>query len=89
MSNILYLENVVMTDKVKSRLPNTTVARIVKGIGTDVRVSEAAVNMIGAKAEEYIEELARKALEYANHAGRKTIKETDVEMISTSTPTQE
>ena len=69
-----------MSDKT-ARLPNATVARIAKSVGEDVRVSGEAVTMIGEKTELYIEDIARKALTYANHASRKTIKQCDVEMV--------
>lgn len=69
-----------MTDKV-ARLPNATIARIVKSVGDDVRVSGDATTIIGEKAELYIEDIAKKASAYAHHASRKTIKPCDVEMV--------
>jgi len=64
-----------------TRLPSATVARIAKSIDDDIRLSQDAVTLISLKAEEFIEDAARKSLAYANHASRKTVKACDVEMV--------
>jgi histone H3/H4 len=60
-------------------LPIAAVVRIAKKSGAERVGSDAAVALL-EKAEEYIACLARESNKLAMHAGRKTIKEEDVEL---------
>ncbi len=60
-------------------LPIAAVIRIAKANGAE-RVGADAAEMLAKKAEEFIGQLTRDAEKLASHAGRKTIKEEDIEM---------
>jgi len=60
-------------------LPIAAVVRIAKKSGAERVGSDAAVALL-EKAEDYIASLARESNKLAMHAGRKTIKEEDVEL---------
>ena len=62
-------------------LPKAAVVRLAKKAGAE-RVGEDAADALVAKAETYIEEIAKKAYEYAQHAGRKTIKAEDIDLAT-------
>lgn len=62
-------------------LPKAAVVRLAKKAGAE-RVGEDAADALVAKAESYIEEIAKKAYEYAQHAGRKTIKAEDIDLAT-------
>jgi len=62
-------------------LPIAAVIRIAKANGAE-RVGSDAAEILVKKAEAYIGKLAKEAEKLASHAGRKTIKEEDVEMAS-------
>jgi histone H3/H4 len=62
-------------------LPLAAVVRIAKKSGAERVGSDAAAALI-AQSEEYIAELVKKANKFAMHAGRKTIKEEDVELAA-------
>lgn len=64
-------------------LPIAAVVRIAKQNGAD-RVGSDAAAVLVEKAEEYIAKLAKESNKLALHAGRKTIKEEDVEMAAKS-----
>ena len=66
-----------------SALPVAAVVRIAKTNGAE-RVGSDAAAVLVEKAEDYIGNLAREAFKLAQHAGRKTIKEEDVEMAAKS-----
>ena len=70
--------NSVMAD-----LPIAAVVRIAKKSGAE-RVGSDAAAAIVSKAEEYIGTLTKEANRLAQHAGRKTIKEEDVELAAKS-----
>jgi DNA-binding protein len=53
--------------------------RLCKKAGAD-RVSEAAARELAKALEEIGVKIAREALDYAMHAGRKTIKSEDIEI---------
>jgi histone H3/H4 len=55
--------------------------RICKKIGAD-RVSEAAAKELAKALQEIGIKIAKDALEYAMHAGRKTIKTEDIEIAA-------
>ena len=62
-------------------LPIAAVVRIAKKNGAE-RVGSDAADVLVAKTEEYIAQLTKEANKLAMHAGRKTIKEEDVDMAA-------
>lgn len=62
-------------------LPLAAVVRIAKKSGAERVGSDAAAALV-AQSEEYIAALVKKANMFAMHAGRKTIKEEDVELAA-------
>ena len=64
-------------------LPVAAVTRVAKNNGAE-RVGSDASALLVAKTEEYIGKLVKDAVKLANHAGRKTLKEEDIEMASKS-----
>jgi len=65
-----------------SDLPIAAVIRIAKKNGAE-RVGVDAAAALLAKTEEYIARLTKEADRLARHAGRKTIKEEDVDLAVT------
>jgi len=65
-------------------LPIAAVIRIAKKNGAERVGSDAAAALL-AKTEAYIANLAKDANRLAQHAGRKTIKEEDVDFAAKST----
>lgn len=62
-------------------LPIAAVTRVAKNNGAE-RVGSDASALLVAKTEEYIGKLVKDAVKLAAHAGRKTLKEEDIEMAS-------
>ena len=62
-------------------LPIAAVNRIAKANGAE-RVGSDASNLLVMMTEEYIGKLTKESNKLASHAGRKTIKEEDVEMAA-------
>ncbi len=66
-----------------AELPSAAVIRIAKAIGAE-RVGSDAVKVMVEKAEEYIGQLTKEATKLATHAGRKTLKEEDIDLAAQS-----
>ena len=64
-------------------LPIAAIIRIAKKSGAERVGSDAAVALL-AKTEEYIANLTKEANKLAMHAGRKTLKEEDIELAAKS-----
>ena len=66
---------------VDSELAVAPMHRICKKAGAD-RVSEAAAKELAKALEEVGMKIAKEALDFAMHAGRKTIKSEDIEIAT-------
>lgn len=62
-------------------LPNAPIERIIRKAGAE-RVSEEAVDELREAVEEAGEDIAREAIELAEHADRNTVKKEDIEMAT-------
>jgi histone H3/H4 len=62
-------------------LAKASVVRLAKKAGA-VRVGEDAADALVAKAETYIQSIAKQAFDLAQHAGRKTIKAEDIDLAT-------
>ena len=62
-------------------LPIAAVARIAKKNGAE-RVGSDASEALVKLTEDYLGKLVKEAVKLAEHAGRKTIKEEDIEMAA-------
>ncbi len=60
-------------------LSHRPVDRIMRKAGAE-RVSEAAARELAAMLEEEAIEISKMAVEYAHHAGRKTVKAEDIKL---------
>lgn len=60
-------------------LPIAPIGRIIKNAGGQ-RVSEGAEEALEKVLEQWAEEVAMQAVKLAKHAGRKTIKASDIEL---------
>jgi len=65
----------------KAELSRAAAWRICKRAGAE-RVSRAAARKLAEVLEEFGIKVAKEALDYAQHAGRKTVKEEDIEIAS-------
>jgi len=64
-------------------LPIAAVARVAKNSGAE-RVGSDASALLLQKTEDYLAKLVKEAVKLANHAGRKTLKEEDIEMAASN-----
>ena len=62
-----------------AELPVTPVGRIIKNAGAQ-RISEDAKYSLAKELEEMGERLSIEAIKLAKHAGRKTVKASDIEL---------
>ncbi len=69
-----------MTEKL---LPLAAMEKIIKKVGgDDIRVSDRAKVALKSVIEEKAEEVAAKAWRFATHAGRRTVKESDIKLAA-------
>ena len=66
-----------MTDEIKV----APMHKLIKRAGAD-RVSEESAIALGKALEEIVVKVSREALDYAKHAGRKTVKAKDIEIAA-------
>jgi len=66
---------------VESEIAVATMHRLCKKAGAE-RVSEAAAKELAKALEEIGVKIAKEALDYAMHAGRKTVKMEDIEIAT-------
>lgn len=69
----------------KKLLPVAAMERVLKYCGAE-RVADDAKAALKEAVEDRAEQIAQRAIRYAMHAGRKTIKAEDVKLAAQQTP---
>ncbi|WP_048190683.1 histone family protein [Methanobacterium sp. SMA-27] len=63
-----------------SELPIATIGRIIKHADANIRISEDAKKALAKVLEQCGEDISKQALLLAKHAGRVTVKASDIEL---------
>jgi len=71
--------NILIMPRKRSIIAAAPMAEILKNAGAE-RVSEPAAQALASVMKEIAFEIAKDAVKFANHAGRKTIKREDIEL---------
>jgi DNA-binding protein len=67
--------------KNKEIIANAPLGRILKELGAK-RVSDSALEVFAKVIKEKADEIAEQAVKMAQHAGRKTVKESDIKLAA-------
>jgi len=68
-----------MTSK-RTLFPLAVMEKVLKNIQSDIRVSDNSKIAFEKVIRDYAENIGKIAIEAAKHAGRKTVKEADIEL---------
>ncbi len=62
------------------KIPLATFEKLIKEVGADMRVSNAAAKEMTVVVENTAKQIASDAVSFAKHAGRKTVTEEDIKL---------
>ena len=62
------------------KIPLATFEKLIKEVGTDMRVSGAAAKEMTVVVGEVAKRIAEDAVSFAKHAGRKTVTDEDIKL---------
>ncbi|MCX6711292.1 MAG: NFYB/HAP3 family transcription factor subunit [Candidatus Woesearchaeota archaeon] len=65
----------------KSPVPLAVVEKMIKEVDPNIRVSDSAKEAMSDFLNDIAKNIARKAIVYAEHAGRVTVKDVDVKQV--------